>query len=97
MAKIAVVKMDPADTYSTGGVVEDVFIHMEGGVEENGYKFPWRAYESNNDYKVIEDATDNVKIGWILQDKTGVLRDPNSQYKYINKVIASSGASSIPH
>ena len=51
---------------------------MEGGVEENGYKFPWRAYESNNDYKVIEDATDNVKIGWILQDKTGVLRDPNS-------------------
>ena len=69
--------MDPADTYSTGGVVEHVFIHMENNVEEDGYKFPWR-YESDNNYKVIEDATDNVKVGWILQDKTGVLRDPNS-------------------
>ena len=69
MAKIAVVKMEPEDTYSTGGVVEEVFIHMEGGVEENGYKFPWRAYESNNDYKVIEDATDNVKIAGFYKTK----------------------------
>jgi len=78
MAKIAVVKLDPTDTYSTGGVVEHVFINMENGVEEDGYKFPWRTYESDSAYKVITNATDNVKVGWILQDKTGVLRDPNS-------------------
>ena len=77
MAKVAVVKLDPADTYSTGGIVEHVFIHMEGGVEQDDYKFPWRQYEISG-YKVIEDATDDVKVGWILQDKTGVLRDPNS-------------------
>ena len=78
MAITAVVKMDPADTYSTGGVVEHVFLDMEDGKEEDGYQFPWRAYESNNDYKVINSASDDVKVGWILQDKTGVLRDPNS-------------------
>ena len=77
MAKVAVVKLDPADTYSTGGIVEHVFVHMEGGVEHDDYKFPWRQYEISG-YKVIEDATDDVKVGWILQDKTGVLRDPNS-------------------
>ena len=77
MAITAVVKLDPVDTGSTGGVVEHCFLQMADGVEENGYSFPWRSYESNADYKVIENCSDNVKIGWILQDKTGVIRDPN--------------------
>ena len=77
MAITAVVKLDPVDTGSTGGIVEHAFLVMENAKEENGYQFPWRAYESNADYKVIENCSDNVKIGWILQDRTGVLRDPN--------------------
>ena len=77
MAITAVVKLDPINTGSTGGVVEQIFVQMESGIEENEYQFPWRTYESNSAYKVVENCSDDVKIGWILQDKTGVLRDPN--------------------
>ena len=77
MAKVAIIKLDPTDTHSTGGIVEQVFIRIDNMLEEHGYRFPWRQYEGNSAYKVITDASDDVKIGWIYQDKTHILRDPN--------------------
>ena len=81
MTKVAIVKLDPIETKSTGGIVEKVFLHMvrEDGVadEPGDYRFPWRQYEGNSAYKVITNASDDVNVGWIYQDKTHILRDPN--------------------
>ena len=103
----ALVKMDDyATTASTGGIVEQIIItdtvldeQTDLGVDQLGNKVEKYDYVGDkteaNGYKFIPCA-DEVQVGWIYQDKTGELRDPNSQYKYINKVIASTGASSIP-
>ena len=95
---VAIVKLDPADSHSTGGIVEWIGT-WEIGEENDGTIVPQPYQDSNgniqNGYKAIElsesDKTDagypfdesvvnpnGVKIGWILQNKTNMLRDPNS-------------------
>ena len=95
----ALVKMDDyATTASTGGVVEQIITIdtvLDELAAERGTTYEYAVGKNEPEYKMV-DCDETVKVGWIYQDKTGVLRDPNSQYKYINKVIASSGASSIP-
>ena len=66
--KFAKVKLDDASTYANGGVVVDIVGPREGGVippAEDGEKYI--------------DITERpeVKVGWILQDKTGLLIDRN--------------------
>lgn len=95
MAKyVAIVKLDPADTNSTGGVVEwigfwednevndDTIIPQpyqnSSGVIQSGYKAITLATVTD---EVVDEAVLNpngVKVGWIMQDKTGDLRNPNS-------------------
>ena len=77
MAKVAIVKLDPVETKSTGGVVEEIFIKMSNFTQNDGYVLPWQKYVNDSNYKVIDDASDDVVVGWILQDKTNVLHDPN--------------------
>ena len=100
---IAIVKLDPADTHSTGGVVEWIG-HWETGENDDGTVIPQPYQDSSGNvksgYKMVqlseydkEDAgspfgtssealsvknPNNVTVGWILQDKTNILRDPNS-------------------
>ena len=90
--RMAVVKLDPADTFSTGGVVVDIVdwfsvsesiadgntIPADYGDVTGTYKNP---YEDESGYKCV--ASETAQIGWIMQDRTNVLRDPNTQYKYI--------------
>ena len=95
MAKyVAIVKLDPADTNSTGGVVEWIGFWEENevndgtiipqpyqnssGVIQSGYKAITLATVTD---EVVDEAVLNpngVKVGWIMQDKTGDLRNPNS-------------------
>ena len=100
---VAVVKLDPADTLSTGGVVEWIG-HWETDENDDGTVLsqPYQDSSGNiiSGYKMVqlsehdkEDADypfgtssealsvknpNNVTVGWILQDKTTILRDPNS-------------------
>jgi len=95
MAKyVAIVKLDPADTHSTGGIVEWIGFWEENEVD-SGTVIP-QPYQNSSGiiqsgYKAITLATvtgevdentvlnpDGVKVGWIMQDKTVALRDPNS-------------------
>lgn len=66
--KFAKVKLDDESTLANGGVVVDIVGPREGGViplAEDGEKYI--------------DITERpeVKVGWILQDKTGLLIDSN--------------------
>ena len=95
---VAIVKLDPADTLSTGGVVEWIG-NWEIGETDNGTIIPQPYQDSSgiiqSGYKMVQlselDKADagypfddsvknpnNVTVGWILQDKTNILRDPNS-------------------
>jgi hypothetical protein len=85
----ALIKMDDyATTASTGGIVERIIItdtvldeqtgltDQAGNPLSNGYDYVGDKTEANG-YKFIPCA-DEVQEGWIYQDKTGELRDPNS-------------------
>jgi hypothetical protein len=95
MAKyVAIVKLDPADTNSTGGVVEwigfwednevndDTIIPQpyqnSSGVIQSGYKAITLSTVTDEDVAEAVLNPNGVKVGWILQDKTNILRDPNS-------------------
>lgn len=77
-------KDDYATTRSTGGIVEHIYWVLprtEVGAPTNYFE-PWKNdydWDSGN-YEVIDitESENTVKPGWILQDKTRVLRDPNS-------------------
>ena len=85
----ALIKMDDyATTASTGGIVEQIIItdtvldeQTDLGVDQLGNKVEKYDYVGDkteaNGYKFIPCA-DEVQVGWIYQDKTGELRDPNS-------------------
>lgn len=70
--RIALVKLDPPESNSTGGVVEKIII-WHGDTNDLGHDpYP---YKNTPGYKCI--PSEEAEAGWILQDKTGVLRDPN--------------------
>jgi hypothetical protein len=75
MAKIwkAVVKMDPPETYSTGGVVIMVRQDDENATYGPGGNTP---YTIPKGCKIIP-CNENVKTGWIYTDKTYLFVDSN--------------------
>jgi hypothetical protein len=94
---VAIIKLDPIESNSNGGVVEWIG-HWEIGENNNGVVIP-QPYQNTSGiiksgYKMIvlhewdsealpgpiNESIINpkgVKVGWILQDKTNILRDPN--------------------
>jgi len=76
---------DYATTKSTGGIVKKIYwvlpLTNSEGADVN-YFTPWKKeYDCNSGkYKAIEitNYEKEVFVGWIMQDKTGELRDPNS-------------------
>ena len=85
--RMAVVKLDPAESGSTGGIVVDIVdwfsvkearqngnaIPADYGDAKGPFKNP---YEDEEGYTCV--ASDTAQLGWIYADKTGILRDPNS-------------------
>ena len=68
----ALIKLDDTlTTHSNGGVVEKIFT-MSDETETP----PWTAYIGNSNYS-IEDCPTDCKVGWIKQDKTGLIIDSN--------------------
>ena len=75
MAKTALVKLDPVEAISTGGIVEKVWVKADTYAPSNIP--PWSDYFGDSNYKIIENVSDDVVVGWVLQDKTNILHDPN--------------------
>ena len=77
----ALVKMDDyATTASTGGVVEQIITIdtvLDELAAERGTTYEYAVGKNEPEYKMV-DCDETVKVGWIYQDKTGELRDPNS-------------------
>jgi hypothetical protein len=74
MGKVVLIKLDDfATTKSTGGIVEAI---SEDNFANNYIYFSNKV--NNKNYAIVKTDNDNVKMGWIYQDKTHVLRDPNS-------------------
>tara|TARA_B100001094_G_scaffold332581_1_gene405291 strand:+ start:254 stop:541 length:288 start_codon:yes stop_codon:yes gene_type:complete len=83
MKKIVVVKKDPAESYSTGGVVCHVgFIYKKIGTEtwiKPGEQDDLPKYYEDNNYEIFEYTDDEegmVGINWIKQDRTGIFYNP---------------------
>ena len=73
--KKAVVKLDPPETNSTGGVVVEIL--SQAGRAKSDWKVPTgkEHYFDNSEYAVIE-CSDDFKVGWIYTDKTHTLIAP---------------------
>ena len=79
--KRAIIKLDDKITLSTGGVVEIVYYEYFDRVQNPHPKStlskiykPGQAPEGYIDIICDEE----VQVGWIYQDKTHILRDPNN-------------------
>ena len=82
MLRMAIIKLDPPSSKSTGGVVVDIehwkyTISSKEARRGTQYINGSGRYEMNSDYKCIQ--SDDAQVGWILQDKTGILMDSNSK------------------
>lgn len=80
--RVAIVKLDPSSSNSTGGVViaiEHWRYTIESKEARRGTQYinGSKRYEMNADYKCVQ--SDTAQVGWILQDKTGILMDSNSK------------------
>ena len=78
MKKVVAVKLDPAESNSTGGVVEWVgYIYKKIGSDP--VEWETTKYHNNSEYRVFEytdDEQGNYEINWIMQDKTGIIYNP---------------------
>jgi len=82
----ALVELDDyATTQSTGGEVRKIYWVLPYPADAEApvnASTPWKNYPGwNSDtFKVIDitNFEEEVALNWVLQDKTGVLRDPNS-------------------
>ena len=82
--KFAVIKLDPPETHSNGGMVEKTIYFLEGTYNINGAggkfstsneKEDWN--EKVTEYKLIPIEDDSpVTAGWIYTDKTNELIAP---------------------
>ena len=79
---IVLVELDPVESKSTGGIVIDNINRfsetLEAEQRNNRIFVPFNEEYNNSNYKIIYSNDRNVKKGWIYQDKTHVLRDPNN-------------------
>ena len=68
--RYAVIKLDPPESNSTGGMVED-FVHILEGTSRTDGHITQHWATKVDEYKLveIEEETD-IKIGWIYTDKT---------------------------
>ena len=76
----ALVKMDPADTFSTGGIVEEV-ITCDTVLDElhsGQYIYLADTLEPPTGYIFVE-CPKETQEGWIYTDKTNLFVDSNSQ------------------
>ena len=73
--KKAVVKLDPPETNSTGGMVVDIL--SQAGRASSDWKIPEgkEHYFDNSEYAVVE-CNDECSVGWIYTDKTHTLIAP---------------------
>ena len=70
MKRYAVVKLDPPESNSTGGMVED-FVHILEGTSRTDGHITQHWATKVDEYKLIEiEEVTDVKIGWIYTDKT---------------------------
>jgi len=71
--KVCIVEKDPADSGSTGGMVIGVIWQYRNDSYESGYEEHKLAdYTDTNKYTtVIVDDDLQVKVGWVMRDKTG--------------------------
>tara|TARA_Y200000002_G_scaffold36757_2_gene26963 strand:- start:159 stop:416 length:258 start_codon:yes stop_codon:yes gene_type:complete len=82
--KFAVIKLDPPETHSTGGMVEKTIYFLEGTYNINGAggkfstdneKEDWN--DKVTEYKLVQIEDDSpVTTGWIYTDKTNELIAP---------------------
>lgn len=70
MVKYAIVKLDPPESLSTGGIVVETTHILDTDTRETaGLIQHW--VPKVNEYKMIQITEDNpVKVGWIYTDKT---------------------------
>lgn len=75
----ALVKMDPADSLSTGGIVEKV-ITCDTVLDEmhSGQYLYLDTVEVPDGYLFLE-CPKETQVGWIYTDKTNIFVDSNSQ------------------
>ena len=71
--KKAVVKLDPPETKSTGGMVVEIISQAAATVSD--FSTP-KKYVNNSEYLLVR-CDDNCQIGWIYTDKTNYLKSPN--------------------
>jgi hypothetical protein len=71
--KVCIIEKDPADSGSTGGMVIGVIWQYRNDSYESGYEEHKLAdYTDTNKYTtVIVDDDLQVKVGWVMRDKTG--------------------------
>lgn len=78
----AVLDMDDySTTQSSGGIVKDIVQHKDGTDENTIRQTNVNSYRLGDAEKTIsidEETYNQAKVGWIYQDKTNLLRDPNS-------------------
>jgi hypothetical protein len=71
--KVCIIEKDPADSGSTGGMVIGVIWQYRNDSYESGWEEQKLAnYTDTNKYTtVIVDDDLQVKVGWVMRDKTG--------------------------
>ena len=76
----ALVKLDPAESLSTGGIVEEVITCDTVLDEKHGgnYLYLSDTLEAPSGYLFIE-CPKETQEGWIYTDKTNIFVDSNSQ------------------
>jgi hypothetical protein len=68
--RYAVIKLDPPESLSTGGIVED-FVHILDGATRLDGQLTQHWATKIDEYKLIKISEDSpVKVGWIYTDKT---------------------------
>jgi|TARA_B100001094_G_scaffold166110_1_gene160779 hypothetical protein len=68
--KYAVVKLDPVESNSTGGIVEEL-AYMIDGVARTDSEMTQHWVNKYDEYKLVPiEEDDPVKVGWIYTDKT---------------------------
>ena len=66
--KYAVVKLDPPESNSTGGIVVDITHILDTGTR---FELTQHWATKVDEYKLIKISKENpVKVGWIYTDKT---------------------------
>lgn len=70
----ATIKLDPPESYSTGGTVVD--IQVVGEINDFiGHEDAWPIPEGC----IRKEVSSDVQVGWIMQDKTGLIIDSNKK------------------